>query len=308
MNKKKWILVAVIMVVFMGVAYFVFVGQGASQNGNSTTAKLEGLQLKIDNSFFEIDQFTKQLWLIVETTVQNNGEDVEYFLFGQTSRFYVQSADGKTYATINAHEGRWSDAKGKIALSDLKLYPKENKALTLQLFNVPKDATGLKLFFRISAIENGKQVSIPFTPSQSSAPVSSQTPIPTAPKTTTSAPSPPQPTAAITAVKGSPSEAALKFLTFWLVSRNYSEAEKLMTPKCKSQVEADGGLENIFIRDFAPNGDTSIKFSVAILSENMSGDNATVKVRITGEYNGEKLTDSTEVKLQKVESAWLVDG
>lgn len=306
MKKKKWIFIVAALVVVIGViAYFGPVGREGppSSNGDSGTGNLGGLQIKIDNSFFEAVQIPKQLWLIVETTIQNNGDEVEYFLFGQTSRFYVQDADSKTYATINAHEYRWAEAKGKIALSELKLYPKEKKTLTLQVFNVPSGAAGLRLFCRASAVEGGKTISIPFTPSSSSqpsaTPVPPKTPTPTAPATSTTP---------ATIAKGSPSEAALKFFTLWLVERNYAEAEKMLTDDSKARAAAQGGLKGIFETGIAPGGDTSIKCSVAILDEKVLGDRATVKIELTGEYKGEKKVSIVEFEFKKVEGIWLFNS
>lgn len=301
MNKKKWIAVGVVLVLIVAglVGYLGLSGRDSSGPSEDGTAKLNDLQITINGAFFESNQITKQVWLIIETNVQNGGEEVEYFLFGQASRFYLQDSGGKTYATFNAHEDVWAKAKGKIALTEMKVYPGESKTLTLQFFNVPEGATGLKLFCRISAVEEGKKISIPFTPAKS-APVPTSTPKTTPPSSVTPEPTKTEPQPTINIVKGSPGEVAVSFYTL-LSEKKYTEAEKKVDPDELKFIQSRGGLEKIS-EYFSGRTVVSIK----VTKEEIKDSYAYVDIVIS-------LSDGSQeevkgMKLEKIGQEWKLTG
>lgn len=153
MRKLILILVAILLV----ASSLVTLSCGKVEDSGEVagkTAQLGGLKITVNDVYFD------EPWLIVELTLKNEGKETEYFLFAPYSRFYIQDSEGGTYKTMNAHKGKWEEAFGNIALIDLQLEPGEIQELTLQCFDIPEDAKGLKLFCKESAIEGGKRIAI----------------------------------------------------------------------------------------------------------------------------------------------------
>lgn len=161
---KKWLLILVGVLFTVSTLVIGCSGEKSKEAGKAAgeSAQLGGLKITVNDVHFEHmwpSRPESELWFIVELTVQNVGEETEYLLFVPYSRFYIQDSKGAVYKQLNAYDCKW-EVTGKTALHHLELEPGETRGLTLQFFDIPGDAKGLKLFCKESAVEGGERISI----------------------------------------------------------------------------------------------------------------------------------------------------
>jgi len=166
---KKWMLILV-AVVF--VASGLITGCGCEKAGvTGKSAQLGRLKITVNDAHFHEEYSSEigmKIWegFIVELTLKNVGKESEYLLFELYSRFYIQDTEGRVYKNLKAYTG-WEDRDDYrmltplTGLHHLELEPGETRDLILKFVDIPEDATGLKLFCKESAVEEGKRISIP---------------------------------------------------------------------------------------------------------------------------------------------------
>ncbi|MFH1780889.1 MAG: hypothetical protein ABH841_02705 [Candidatus Nealsonbacteria bacterium] len=105
----------------------------------------------------------------------------------------------------------------------------------------------------------------------------------------------------------SPGEVAVNFHVLLFMERNYAAAEQLLLPEEKAKFDADGGLQKINETSLLDPDIARIKFSVALVSEELLSEfEAKVKIALTEDLDGNTLTNIFSMQLEKFGGRWLL--